>query len=67
LETRFSRAEPDIHNRVLLTFVVERDGGKFAIGFHDDAVAPFESRPLALAVAERLPLRWTRHDPRCRP
>ena len=31
--------------------VVQRDDGMFAIGWHDDAAGPFESRTLALAVA----------------
>ena len=31
--------------------IVQRDDGMFAIGWHDDAPGPFESRQFALAVA----------------
>jgi hypothetical protein len=33
--------------------IVERDDGKFSIGFQDDAPGPFESRPFAESVAAR--------------
>jgi hypothetical protein len=31
--------------------IVERDDGKWALGWHDDAAGPFESRAFALAVS----------------
>jgi len=34
-----------------LPAIVERDDGKWSIGFHDDAPGPFESRAFALAVS----------------
>jgi len=31
--------------------IVERDDGKWALGWHDDAPGPFESRAFALAAS----------------
>jgi hypothetical protein len=33
--------------------IVQRDDGKWSIGWHDDAPGPFESRQFAQAVAAR--------------
>ena len=38
--------------------VIERDDGKFGIGFHDDAAGPFPTRHFAEAVR----LRGSRHQ-----
>jgi hypothetical protein len=35
------------------TLVVQRDDGSFAIGWHDGAAGPFESRRFAEAVAAK--------------
>jgi hypothetical protein len=43
---------PSITGR--LTPVVQRDDGTFAIGWHDDAPGPFETREFAEAVAREL-------------
>jgi hypothetical protein len=34
-----------------LSAIVERDDGKWSLGWHDDAPGPFESRAFALAVS----------------
>jgi hypothetical protein len=38
---------------VILPLIVQRDDGKFSIGWHDDAPGPFESLRFAQAVAAR--------------
>jgi hypothetical protein len=38
----------------LSNLIVERDDGMFAIGWHDDADGPFESRRFAESVAARI-------------
>jgi hypothetical protein len=35
------------------TLIIQGDDGMFAIGFHDDAAGPFESRAFAQAVAAK--------------
>jgi hypothetical protein len=35
------------------TLVIERDDGRFQIGFSDDAAGPFESRRFAESVATK--------------
>jgi hypothetical protein len=43
----------DLQNTFCSALVVERDDGRYQIGFEDCAPGPFESRPFALAVAAR--------------
>jgi hypothetical protein len=45
--------------------IVERDDGRFQIGFADDAPGPFESREFALRVATGHPLA-SAPIPKCR-
>jgi hypothetical protein len=42
-----------VTNTVDVPLVVERDDGKWSIGFHDNAAGPFESRRFAESVAAR--------------
>jgi hypothetical protein len=56
---------PTIVSPPIAADVVERDDGRYAICLDGPG---FESGPFAMAAAERLRLRSTRHDPeRCRP
>ena len=48
------RLTSEKQNPQLLDLVVQRDDGMFAIGWHDDAAGPFESRQFAAAVAAKV-------------
>jgi hypothetical protein len=51
---------PNIPSPPLVSDICQRDDGRWAIGFHDDAPGPFPTRNFAHAVW----LRQTRHSNR---
>jgi hypothetical protein len=46
-----TRLTQQIHGPFTLPDIVQRDDGAYALGWHDDAPGPFESRAFAQAVA----------------